>query len=115
MQPAQKSIDGSQCNLDSIKKSDFPICLILSVLVEVCTFWVLLLLVLIYCSILSPYKPVVNEIKNISFTVFLFHCNNFYMLILAQVKVKQTRLGQLGANISPDRSSLTPQVLIGNF
>ena len=27
----------------------------------------------------------------------------------------QTRLGQLGANISPDRSSLTPQVLIGNF
>ena len=28
---------------------------------------------------------------------------------------KETRLGQLGANISPDRSSLTPQVLIGNF
>ena len=28
---------------------------------------------------------------------------------------KNTRLGQLGANISPDRSSLTPQVLIGNF
>ena len=28
---------------------------------------------------------------------------------------KITRLGQLGANISPDRSSLTPQVLIGNF
>ena len=28
---------------------------------------------------------------------------------------KRTRLGQLGANISPDRSSLTPQVLIGNF
>ena len=27
----------------------------------------------------------------------------------------QTRLGQLGTNISPDRSSLTPQVLIGNF
>ena len=27
----------------------------------------------------------------------------------------QTRLGQLGANISPDRSSLMPQVLIGNF
>ena len=26
-----------------------------------------------------------------------------------------TRLGQLGANISQDRSSLTPQVLIGNF
>ena len=26
-----------------------------------------------------------------------------------------TRLGQLGANISPDRSSLTPQVLIRNF
>ena len=29
--------------------------------------------------------------------------------------MKGTRLGQLGANISPDRSSLTPQVLIGNF
>ena len=28
---------------------------------------------------------------------------------------EETRLGQLGANISPDRSSLTPQVLIGNF
>ena len=28
---------------------------------------------------------------------------------------EQTRLGQLGGNISPDRSSLTPQVLIGNF
>ena len=27
----------------------------------------------------------------------------------------KTRLGQLGANISPDRSSLTPQVLIWNF
>ena len=26
-----------------------------------------------------------------------------------------TRLGQLGTNISPDRSSLMPQVLIGNF
>ena len=33
----------------------------------------------------------------------------FYRSIL------KTRLGQLGANISPDRSSLTPQVLIGNF
>ena len=30
-------------------------------------------------------------------------------------KITKTRLGQLGANISPDRSSLTPQVLIGNF
>ena len=30
-------------------------------------------------------------------------------------KSEETRLGQLGANISPDRSSLTPQVLIGNF
>ena len=29
--------------------------------------------------------------------------------------LRTTRLGQLGANISPDRSSLTPQVLIGNF
>ena len=33
-------------------------------------------------------------------------------LVLKRVR---TRLGQLGANISPDRSSLTPQVLIGNF
>ena len=31
------------------------------------------------------------------------------------MKSMKTRLGQLGANISPDRSSLTPQVLIGNF
>ena len=30
-------------------------------------------------------------------------------------EINITRLGQLGANISPDRSSLTPQVLIGNF
>ena len=30
-------------------------------------------------------------------------------------KLRVTRLGQLGANISPDRSSLTTQVLIGNF
>ena len=33
----------------------------------------------------------------------------------AEEKFLKTRLGQLGANISPDRSSLTPQVLIGNF
>ena len=32
-----------------------------------------------------------------------------------QIMTLRTRLGQLGANISPDRSSLTPQVLIGNF
>ena len=32
-----------------------------------------------------------------------------------RVLLVKTRLGQLGANISPDRSSLTPQVLIGNF
>ena len=31
------------------------------------------------------------------------------------VITEKTRLGQLGANISPDRSSLTPQVLMGNF
>ena len=31
------------------------------------------------------------------------------------LNIFETRLGQLGANISPDRSSLTPQVLIGNF
>ena len=31
------------------------------------------------------------------------------------IQVYSTRLGQLGANISPDRSSLMPQVLIGNF
>ena len=32
-----------------------------------------------------------------------------------KMNTDKTRLGQLGANISPDRSSLTPQVLIGNF
>ena len=34
---------------------------------------------------------------------------------LPGTEMMKTRLGQLGANISPDRSSLTPQVLIGNF
>ena len=40
------------------------------------------------------------------------------ILVLVPVKMchqPQTRLGQLGTNISPDRSSLMPQVLIGNF
>ena len=36
------------------------------------------------------------------------YSGEFYIIIT-------TRLGQLGANISPDRSSLKPQVLIGNF
>ena len=35
--------------------------------------------------------------------------------LLLEMLLLKTRLGQLGANISPDRSSLTPQVLIGNF
>ena len=42
----------------------------------------------------------------------------FLCLYVVQINVSgkiKTRLGQLGANISPDRSSLTPQVLIGNF
>ena len=44
------------------------------------------------------------------------HLMKFYLLQWEVMKVKfLTRLGQLGANISPDRSSLTPQVLIGNF
>ena len=38
-------------------------------------------------------------------------CRTDYTVVL----FTETRLGQLGANISPDRSSLTPQVLIGNF
>ena len=37
------------------------------------------------------------------------------MPVVAILFLRITRLGQLGANISPDRSSLTPQVLIGNF
>ena len=47
--------------------------------------------------------------------------HNTEMLVFLKVVLQQyyneqeTRLGQLGANISPDRSSLTPQVLIGNF
>ena len=40
---------------------------------------------------------------------------NFSVLSRKSFIVNLTRLGQLGANISPDRSSLTPQVLIGNF
>ena len=38
-----------------------------------------------------------------------------HTLLLKRHYNTQTRLGQLGANISPDRSSLMPQVLIGNF
>ena len=41
-----------------------------------------------------------------------FYLQQYY---LQEVSASLTRLGQLGANISPDRSSLTPQVLIGNF
>ena len=44
--------------------------------------------------------------------VFLCFMQKFMMATKTGGK---TRLGQLGANISPDRSSLTPQVLIGNF
>ena len=40
---------------------------------------------------------------------------NFIKIPGMLINPTQTRLGQLGANISPDRSSLTPQVLIGNF
>ena len=50
-------------------------------------------LVWLCCTLQSPYKGDIKHYKS------LF----------------RTRLGQLGANISPDRSSLTPQVLIGNF
>ena len=39
----------------------------------------------------------------------------FFSIQISQLLIYLTRLGQLGANISPDRSSLTPQVLIGNF
>ena len=40
---------------------------------------------------------------------------NFMLHETVSSQQVKTRLGQLGANISPDRSSLTPQVLIGNF
>ena len=40
---------------------------------------------------------------------------NLSMTFRPLIYPRVTRLGQLGANISPDRSSLTPQVLIGNF
>ena len=44
------------------------------------------------------------------------HLMQYHLLQWEVAKVKSlTRLGQLGANISPDRSSLMPQVLIGNF
>ena len=45
------------------------------------------------------------------FSSFLIKTFIYYSLLIKLI----TRLGQLGANISPDRSSLTPQVLIGNF
>ena len=41
--------------------------------------------------------------------------NTMILIFVVDSCNKVTRLGQLGANISPDRSSLTPQVLIGNF
>ena len=41
--------------------------------------------------------------------------NTLVTVLLLMLPHSGTRLGQLGANISPDRSSLTPQVLIGNF
>ena len=56
-------------------------------------------------------------IKN-TFSVYLDIFNSGLLLIGGQFLLScpiKTRLGQLGANISPDRSSLTPQVLIGNF
>ena len=49
-----------------------------------------------------------TELPDIVLQICLFH-------ILRTFSREVTRLGQLGANISPDRSSLTPQVLIGNF
>ena len=51
--------------------------------------------------------PVDIRVRNVKFATYLKFatCEN----------TNKTRLGQLGANISPDRSSLTPQVLIGNF
>ena len=45
----------------------------------------------------------------------LLDCAGPENLLIKLLKLLITRLGQLGANISPDRSSLTPQVLIGNF
>ena len=55
------------------------------------------------------YNAVFNKyrVRNLKFATYLKFatCEN----------TNKTRLGQLGANISPDRSSLTPQVLIGNF
>ena len=40
---------------------------------------------------------------------------SLYIAIFMNDLAIETRLGQLGANISPDRSPLMPQVLIGNF
>ena len=51
-------------------------------------------------------------IQKTKITWFSIRKQTFYDIDQYSVK---TRLGQLGANISPDRSSLTPQVLIGNF
>ena len=46
---------------------------------------------------------------------FVSKLNTQFLKFLWNNKPDKTRLGQLGANISPDRSSLTPQVLIENF
>ena len=58
------------------------------------------------CWLFQNSEIILEEIKNI----VICKLKHEYIQILSR-----TRLGQLGANISPDRSSLTPQVLIGNF
>ena len=61
-------------------------------------------------------KKKIPAIVNEKISDLVHNFMNFNGLtIILKINLKKTRLGQLGANISPDRSSLTPQVLIGNF
>ena len=54
----------------------------------------------------SDHQTLEREVEKFEKESFVKLCKN---------DSRKTRLGQLGANISPDRSSLMPQVLIGNF
>ena len=58
-------------------------------------------------------RLIIDTTLIISYFTYRF-INLLFYLMLDKLSLT-TRLGQLGANISPDRSSLTPQVLIGNF
>ena len=67
-------------------------------------------------KIWNKTKPVTKKLLSLCSDINVVHsCMMYKIIIINDLMYVKTRLGQLGANISPDRSSLTPQVLIGNF